>query len=105
MPQPQNSIWSTSLEEVPALVTTPVGINPTGSTVQMAFLALPPPTQPAANQWQAAIWQSTSQPFTALCLVGPNGTITLAAGQWYVWVKITGSPEIPVKFAGVLQVN
>ena len=105
MALPNTGIYATSLEEVPVTVTAPIGINPTSDTVVMAFLAVPPPTQPTSLQWQTATWLSTSAPYTALCLVGPGGTITLAQGQWYVWIKITASPEIPVKYAGILQVS
>lgn len=105
MALPNTSIYATSLEEVPVSITAPPAINPTGDTVAMAFLAVPPPVQPGPSDWQTATWQSTSAPYIALCLVGPGGTTTLAAGQWYVWVKITATPEVPVKFAGVLQVS
>jgi hypothetical protein len=102
---PNTSIYVTSLEEVPVSVTAPPGVNPTSDTVQMAFLAVPPPTQPSSGAYVAATWQSLSTPYIALCLVGPGGTTTLTAGQWYVWVKITASPEVPVKYAGILEVS
>jgi hypothetical protein len=102
---PNASIYADSLEQVPAFVTPPTGINPTGDTVQMAFLATPPPAQPSSEDWLAATWQSTSPPYVALCLVGPGGTTTLAQGQWYVWLQLTASPEVPVKYCGLLQVS
>jgi hypothetical protein len=105
VPLPNTSIYVTSLEEVPVTVTAPVGINPTSDTVQMAFLSVPPPTQPTSLQWNTAAWQSLSIPYVALCLVGPGGTITLTQGEWYVWIKVTASPEVPVKYAGLLQVS
>lgn len=105
MALPNTSIYVTSLEEVPVLVTAPTGVNPTGDTVQMAFLPTPPPAQPGPSDWQVATWQSTSTPYVALCLVGSGGTIALTTGQWYVWLKITASPEVPVKYCGILQVS
>lgn len=102
---PNTSIFATSLEEVPVSVTAPIGINPTSDTVQMAFLQAQPPIQPASNQYVAATWQSTTTPYIALCLVGPGGTTTLTQGQYNVWIKITASPEIPVKWCGILQVT
>ena len=105
MALPNTSIYSTSLEEVPVVVTPPVGMNPTGDTVQMAFLAVPPPAQPGSGDWKTASWQSLVAPYIILCLVGPGGAITLTAGQWYTWVKISASPEIVVKYAGILQVS
>jgi hypothetical protein len=105
MPLPNNAIYATSLEEVPVTVTAPVGVNPTSDEVQMAFLSVPPPTQPTSLQWNTATWLTQGSSYIALCLVGPGGTIALTQGQWYVWLKITGSPEIPVKYAGILQVS
>jgi hypothetical protein len=102
---PNTSIYATSLEEVPVSVTAPVGINPTGDTVLMAFLPVPPPAQPTALEWINASWQSFTAPYIALCLVGPGGATTLTQGQWYVWIKITAAPEVPVKYCGVLQIS
>jgi succinate dehydrogenase/fumarate reductase flavoprotein subunit len=105
MALPNTSIYATSLEEVPVSVTAPIGVNPTGDTVLMAFLAAPPPVQPTSIQYVTATWQSTSAPYVALCLVGPGGVTTLGQGQWNVWIKITATPEVPVKYCGILQVT
>ena len=85
-------------------------VDPTANTVQMAFLDEPPEqASPESGDWKTASWEtnSTADPdqYTAKCLVGPSGTITLAAGTWYVWVKITGSPEIPAKYSGVIRIT
>src|SRR6266576_4335060 len=67
-------------------------------TVQMAF----PVTEvaPAGGDWKSATWETdaTATPtrYLARCLVGPGGTVTLATGQYDVWVKVTHSPEIAV---------
>lgn len=100
-----NIIYATSLEEVPITVTPPAGINPVSSTVQMAFLSVSPPTQPTSPQWNTAAWSPVAPPYTALCLVGPGGTITLTPGLWYAWIKITLAPEAVIRFAGTLTVN
>lgn len=105
MALPNTSIYAESLEEVPVLVSAPIGVNPTSDAVLMAFLAVPPPVQPQLADWQTADWLTTSAPYTALCLVGPGGTITLIPGLWYVWLKITAAPEVPVKYAGILQIS
>lgn len=105
MPLPNASIYTTSLEEIPANITAPAGVNPTGFSVFMAFLATPPPAQPGALDWQTATWLSTAAPYVALCLVGPGGVIQLTQGLWYVWVKLSAVPEVPVKYAGILQVS
>ncbi len=78
--------------------------DPTADTVQMAFVA------GAGNPstWYTASWDTdaTTTPVTyrAQCLVGPSGTVTLAAGTYTVWVKVTDSPEVPVKRAGQIKV-
>lgn len=80
--------------------------DPTADTVQMAFLASAGP--PAGGDWKTASWDTDSSTYPptyyAQCLVGPAGTVTLAAGVWSVWVKVTDSPEVPVKRAGQIKV-
>lgn len=81
-------------------------VDPTGDTVVMAFTA--PDVDPIVGDWKTASWEAdaTTTPTTyfARCLVGPNGTIALAAGTYDIYVKVTDSPEIPVMKAGNLQV-
>lgn len=80
--------------------------DPTADTVVMAFIA--GPAAPTSGDWKTASWDtdaSTYPPtYYAQCLVGPGGTVTLAAGTWTVWVKVTDSPEVPVKRAGQMKV-
>jgi len=85
-----------------------VSYNPTADTVQFAFM--PTPTQvPQNSDWVSGSWDSVPSnvlyPYTAKCLVGPAGTITLGIGTYIIYVKITDSPEIPVRIAGQLQVS
>lgn len=80
--------------------------DPTGDTVVMALLA--GPAAPSSGDWKTASWDTdaTAYPptYRAQCLVGPGGTVTLAAGVYTVWVKVTDSPEVPVKRAGQIKV-
>lgn len=81
--------------------------DPTGDTVQMAFMSST--SAPGVSDLKTASWETdtTSDPDTyfARCLVGSGGTVTLTAGTVYhVWVKITDSPEIPLKRAGLIRV-
>ena len=103
-------ISTLDLQYVPAEVvlrdsgTTP---NISTDTVQMAFPVAS--VQPAGGDWKAATWETdaTGDPprYLARCLVGPAGTVTLAAGLYDVWVKVTHSPELPVlKARGQLEV-
>ena len=82
--------------------------NPTGDTVQMAFM--PTPTQvPASGDWVNGSWDTSSvsvlYPYSAKVLVGPAGAITLGIGTYISYVKVTDSPEIPVFVAGQLQIS
>ena len=82
--------------------------NPTGDTVQFAFM--PTPTQvPAGGDWVAGSWETDSSdilyPYSARCLVGPGGTIALGIGNYIIYLKITDNPEIPVLIAGQVQVS
>lgn len=102
-------ISALSLEKVRARVSAKnngVVVNPTADTVQMAFTVAG--ADPIAGDWKTAEWETdaTTEPDTyyARCLVGPAGTVTLAAGMYQAWVKITDSPEIPVKRSGLLVV-
>ena len=82
--------------------------NPTGDVVQFAFM----PTAyqvPQVSDWVTGSWDTVSSdvlyPYSAKCLVGPSGTITLGIGTYIIYVKITDSPEIPVLISGQLQIQ
>jgi hypothetical protein len=85
-----------------------VSYNPTGDVVQMAFM---PNTaqQQGVSDWQTASWDTDSTniiyPYSAKCLVGPSGVITLVTGTYVIFVKITDNPETPVLVAGQLAVT
>jgi hypothetical protein len=85
-----------------------VPYNPTGDTVQFAFM--PTATKvPGSSDWQTGSWDTDTAnviyPYTAKCLVGPAGTITLGIGTYIIYVKIQDSPEIPVLIGGQLQIS
>lgn len=82
--------------------------NPTSDTVQFAFMTTP--TQvPQVSDWVSGSWDTDSSnflyPYSAKCLVGPSGTITLTVGTYVIYVKIQDNPEIPVLTAGQLIVT
>lgn len=61
---------------------------------------------PVALDWKTGSWELGSDGiWMARCLVGPGGTVTLTAGTYDAWVKITDSPEIPVRKCGVVEVT
>ena len=85
-----------------------VPYNPTGDTVQFAFM--PQATQvPGNSDWVSGSWDTVSgsvlYPYNAKCLVGPGGTITLGIGTYVVYQKTTDSPEIPYDIVGYLQIQ
>jgi len=86
-------------------------VNPTSDTVQFAFIgpyastgtaSSNPPT--STTTYCSGSWDSGT-PYTAKCLIGPNGGVTtLTTGAYQVWIKITDNPEVPVLLAGPLLV-
>ena len=85
-----------------------VSYNPTGDPVQFAFAATATYV-PQSGDWVSGSWQTDTSsllyPYLAQCLVGPSGTITLGLGTYYMYLKISDNPEIPVLIAGQLQIT
>lgn len=82
--------------------------NPTTDPVQFAFM--PQATQvPQVSDWVAGSWDtdtaSVLYPYSAKCLVGSAGVITLGLGTYVMYLKVTSNPEIPVLVAGYLQIQ
>lgn len=82
--------------------------NPTSDPVVFAFM--PTATQvPQLSDWVSGAWDTDTTnvlyPYSAKCLVGPAGTITLGIGTYIIYVKITSNPEVPVLIGGQLQVQ
>lgn len=94
-------ISTTSLEYVRLHVTASTGgqpIDPTSLTIEMAFPT--PGVAPVAGDWKPATWDTDTIGSTtrhlAQCLVGPAGTVTLGAGAYDTYLRVTSLPEIPV---------
>jgi hypothetical protein len=100
------SVLDTRYVAIPISATGPTGaaINPTGDTVQMAFM--PQGVNPGSGDWHTGSWATTSGGgYQAQCLVGPaNGGVALTAGVYQIWVKATDNPEVPVIPADLLQI-
>ena len=81
-------------------------VNVSTDVVEMAFPAAK--VDPVSGDWKTATWEvdTTTDPdrYFARCLVGTGGTVSLADGLYDVWVRVTDSPEMPVKKAGQLVV-
>jgi hypothetical protein len=82
--------------------------NPTGDPVVFAFAATATHV-PQISDWVAGSWDvNTSSvlfPYSAKCLVGPAGIINPGIGRYYMYIKITDNPEIPVLLGGLLEIN
>lgn len=105
MPAPL-SLSALTLEYVKVAVAATVNgsaIDPTADAVQMAFPLAG--VDPISGDWKTASWETVSGIYYARCLVGPAGTITLAANLYDVWVKVTDTPETPVRKAGQLEIT
>jgi hypothetical protein len=105
------TIRVTSLDYLQAQVSgreSGAAVNPTGNAVAMAFPTTNIAPAAGASDWKAATWDtdSTTTPATyrAQCLVGPGGTVELAAGTYYMFVKVTDTPEAPILPCGVVKV-
>jgi hypothetical protein len=83
-----------------------VSYNPTADAVQFAFMPQPANANPGTSDWHAGTWATTATgTYLAQVLVGPaNGGVTVASGVYNVWIKITDSPEVPVRQIDVLTV-
>lgn len=78
--------------------------NPTGDVVQFAFMNTVT-QRPQLSDWQTGIWEVIPGPqYLASILVNGSG-VPLPAALYYVWVKITDSPEAPVRQVGTLSLE
>lgn len=79
-----------------------VAFDPSGDVVAMTFSTSEHlGTSPT---WYTASWEDTVGGHLARCLVGTGGAAVLAAGTYWVFVKVTDSPESPVVGAGPILV-
>ncbi len=78
--------------------------DPTELPVHMAFLP-ERSDRPVDADWAIADWDPTAITPTIRCLVGTGGTIELTPESYWVWVRITGAVERPVRQTGQLKVT
>ncbi len=99
-------ILAISLEYVRVLVSASIDgatVDPTNDAVRFAFKT--GGQQPSSGDFLAGSWEVIGGVPYARILVGPGGTIQLAAGRYDVYLKITDNPEVPVRLAGPLTVS
>jgi hypothetical protein len=109
---PQVTLSAQSTEYLLARVGTTVAgqqVDPTVDVVEWAFTPRGDfdPQDWVTGEWAPVLSGPDGEPlYVARCLVGPEGGQTvLAPGAYWPWVRITDSPETPVKRVGVLLVE
>ena len=96
---------------VSAAVNGNIAYNPTVDPVYFGFVATSAGTTATVPaSWTLGSWETDTiagqTAYVAKILVGPGGAFVPAAGtSWYVWVKVTDSPEVPILMVGTLVVN
>lgn len=84
-------------------------LDPTSYPVEFAFLGQDA-TPDGDTTWYAGTWFTESQTYLpdiykAKVLIGPDGgVVTLAAGSWSVWVRVTHPVEVPVEKADTILI-
>lgn len=81
--------------------------NPTHAAIAYAFLE-DNRARPEAGDWKPGTWDVTlTRTYMAECLVGPSGTVQLARGRYYRWLRITDpvSAETVIAQVGKLFVD
>ncbi len=76
----------------------------TAAPVSIAIVARG--TEPDSGDWQNAAWKPNTTPPQATVLIGPGTPFGLEQGSAYdVWVRVTESPEIPIRRAGSIYLT
>lgn len=103
------TVSAASREYVPASVTATVAgspYSPIADPVDFGFTSI---GAAAPTLWYPGLWDAAPNPgtstYTAQCLVGPGGTVTLAQGEYQVWIRVTDNPEMPVLPVGLLSIT
>ena len=95
-----------------AAIVNGAAIDPSTDVVALAFVAGGNSADPPST-WHTGSWEDllvpdveTGATHAARVLVGTTtgGGVVLAAGSFGVWVKVTDSPEVPIRYVGRLEV-
>jgi hypothetical protein len=81
------------------------GQNLTAATLELAFTGAPD-TRPGDLDWKAADYVDDGKIWARLLVsgTGAGGTVELAVGDWQCWVRITDTPERPVRRPGIVTI-
>ncbi|MFI7449556.1 hypothetical protein ACIBQX_18815 [Nonomuraea sp. NPDC049714] len=88
-----------SVEYVKVAITGPTGVDLTELDVALAIVA--DGQIPVTDDWKVGTWIGTS----AAVLIGPGTLLPLDQGTYYVYVKITSTPEVPVLPSGSIHIT
>lgn len=93
-------IPATSTEYVHVPVALPAGVDSSATPVRVALVTHR--NNPGDTEWHDAEWAGSD----ARILIGPGTTLTLAAGDYRVWINLDppGSEDI-VRKAGILTIT
>jgi hypothetical protein len=78
-------------------------VDPTGLVVELALVA--EGALPGGGDWETGTWENGGPPYYAHVLAGVGQTIDPTAGTYDLWLKLTDSPEIPIRLAGKVVVR
>jgi len=81
-----------------------VYVDPTDTIASMAFIDTKT-DMPGDTDWTVSSWESgLGHKYYIRCLVGLDGDIELAAGIYWVWIKIEDAPETPIRQVGNVRI-
>jgi hypothetical protein len=70
----------------------------TDGTVEFAFVSNG--ESPTVGDWTTAEWETAGPDYYGRILVGPEGAVTLAAGSYESWIRVTIDPQTLVEPTG-----
>lgn len=78
--------------------------DPTTSVPVVALII--GPAKPVNGDWFSGSWRTgLSGAFYLRGLIGPAGTKSFTPGRYAMWIKFTGSPEIPARNVGIVIIT
>lgn len=78
-------------------------VNPTNMGVWFAYTQ--DEDTPGLNDWHQGDWDVAHRTYFARGLFGPESEVTLAPGDWVVWLRLVANPERPARRLGLLRVT
>lgn len=76
-------------------------VDPTSLVVEFAL----PLEGVAPSTWVAGTWEIGGPPYYAHVIAGVGQTLDPAAGTYDLWLRLTDTPEIPIRLTGKVVVR